>query len=674
MFSKLLIANRGEIACRIIRSARRLGIATVALYSEADADTPHTRLADEAIAIGAAAASQSYLNAERILEAAAHAKADAIHPGYGFLSENAAFAQAVADAGIAFVGPSPQAIAAMGDKIESREHARRAGVNIIPGLAVADAAAARAHAREIGYPVMIKAAAGGGGKGMRIVTEESALESNFTACVQEAESSFGDGRVLLERYISAPRHIEIQLLADQHGNCLHLAERECSLQRRNQKIIEEAPSPFVTEDMRAQMSAQAIALAKAVGYHSAGTVEFVADGERNFHFLEMNTRLQVEHPVSELITGLDLVEWMIRIAAGERLPFTQDAIRLSGWALESRIYAEDPHRDFLPSPGRLIRYRPPPPRSDGDVIVRNDAGVEEGGRISPYYDPMIAKLCVWAQTREDAITAMSEALDGFEIDGIAHNIPLLGALMENERFRSGALTTHFLAEEYPGGFKPLQPQGERLLQLAAIAAHMEYVQRHRGAGDKPLSLAIEIDDWRAAAVCRQGGKSGKGDKHGAGFASIITLNGTLNGDEEEREMRLESDWRPGLHLFQGSVDGVALALSVAREKEGFTLSWRGIRARVILRSPRAAQLMALLPERAAAAGGASRHLLCPMPGVVVALHVREGDEVRAGDALAVVEAMKMQNILHAENAGKVARVACIAGQQLGVGEVMIEFA
>ena len=655
MFSKLLIANRGEIACRIIATARRMGVATVALYSEADADTPHTRLADEAVAIGPAPAAQSYLDAGRVLEAAARTKADAIHPGYGFLSENAAFAQAVADAGIAFVGPTPYAIAAMGDKIEARERARKAGVNIIPGTAVESAADARAAAGEIGFPVMIKAAAGGGGKGMRVVHEADALEQNFAACVQEAESSFGDGRVLLERYIAAPRHIEIQLLADAHGNIVHLGERECSIQRRNQKIIEEAPSPFVTEAMRADMGAQAVALAQAVGYRSAGTVEFVADDKRNFHFLEMNTRLQVEHPVSELITGLDLVEWMLRVAAGERLPFSQEQIRLRGWAVESRIYAEDPHRDFMPSPGRLSRYRPPPERRDRSIAVRNDTGVEEGGRISPHYDPMIAKLCTWAPRRNAAIAAMSQALDRFEIDGIAHNIPLLGALMEHERFRRGALTTHFLAEEYPGGFRPLQPEGERALRLAAVALCMEHVNRRIAAG-KPLELVADMDDWRARAICRR-------DADGV-FS--VALDGAP-------EMRIETAWRPGLRLFEGTLDGDDMALSVARDKEGWTLSWRGIRACVVLRSPRAAALMALLPERMATEAGASKHLLCPMPGVVVSLHVEAGDEVRAGDMLAVVEAMKMQNMLHAEQAGRVARLACKPGQQLGVGDVMVEF-
>ena len=659
MFSKLLIANRGEIACRIIATARRMGVATVALYSEADADTPHTRLADEAIAIGPAPAAQSYLDAGRVLEAAASTKADAIHPGYGFLSENAAFAQAVEDAGIAFVGPTPYAIAAMGDKIEARERARKAGVNIIPGTAVANAADARAAAGEIGFPVMIKAAAGGGGKGMRVVHEAGALEQNFAACVQEAEASFGDGRVLLERYIAAPRHIEIQLLADGHGNIVHLGERECSIQRRNQKIIEEAPSPFVTEAMRADMGAQAVALAQAVGYRSAGTVEFVADDKRNFHFLEMNTRLQVEHPVSELITGLDLVEWMLRVAAGERLPFAQEQIRLRGWAVESRIYAEDPHRDFMPSPGRLSRYRPPAERHDRSLAVRNDTGVEEGGRISPHYDPMIAKLCTWARTRAAAIAAMSQALDRFEIDGIAHNIPLLGALMEHERFQSGALTTHFLAEEYPGGFRPLQPEGERALRLAAVALCMEHVRRRIAAG-RPLELVVDIGAWRGRGICRrQAGDDGES-------AFVVALEGAA-------EMRIESSWRPGEGLFEGNIDGTDMALAVARDTEGWTLCWRGIRACAVLRSPRAAALMALLPERETAEAGASRHLLCPMPGVVVSLHVEAGDEVRAGDMLAVVEAMKMQNMLHAEQAGRVKRLAVAPGQQLGVGDVMVEF-
>ena len=655
MFSKLLIANRGEIACRIIATARRMGIATVAVYSEADADTPHTRLADEAVGIGAAAASQSYLNMERVLEVAAKTGADAIHPGYGFLSENAAFAQAVADAGIAFVGPSPFAIKAMGDKVESREWALKAGVNIIPGVAVENAAEARSAAKEIGFPIMVKAAAGGGGKGMRIVLEAGELEESYASCVREAESSFGDARMLVERYITAPRHIEIQLLADAHGNVVHLGERECSIQRRNQKIIEEAPSPFVTEEMRALMSGQAVALAKAVDYCSAGTVEFVADGERNFHFLEMNTRLQVEHPVSELISGLDLVEWMLRVAAGERLGFSQEEIAFRGWAMESRIYAEDPYRGNVPSPGRLRKYRPPAGTCSEEVVVRNDTGVAEGGTISPFYDPMIAKLCVWAPQREAAVAAMSEALDRFEIDGIAHNVPLLGAVMEKERFRRGALTTHFLEEEYPGGFVAPQPEEARALRLAAVAFAMEYVDRCRGGGvlERVVSLGERV--WRGRC---EGGEAG---------ACLVAFDG-------EEALRVESGgWHPGKGLFDGRVGGAALAVMVAREAEGWRLAYRGARVSAVLRSPREAELMALLPERAAAGAAASRHLLAPMPGVVVEVRVGAGDAVRAGDALAVVEAMKMQNVLHAERGGTVARVVCVAGQQVGVGDMMIEF-
>ena len=654
MFSKLLIANRGEIACRIISTARRMGIATVAVYSDVDERTPHVRLADEAVAIGPAPASESYLVAEKILDAARKTGADALHPGYGFLSENTNFARAVEQAGIAFVGPSPEAIAAMGDKIESREYAQRAGVNVIPGVAVATVADAAAAAREIDYPVMIKAAAGGGGKGMRVVQEESALERNFEACVREAESSFGDGRVLLERYITAPRHIEIQLLADKHDNILHLGERECSIQRRNQKIIEEAPSPFVTDKMRAQMAKQAVALARAVGYHSAGTVEFVADDKRNFHFLEMNTRLQVEHPVSELITGLDLVEWMLRVAAGEKIPFTQKEIHFNGWAVESRIYAEDPHRDFMPSPGRLSRYRPPGRKGFGvkDARIRNDTGVEEGGRISPHYDPMIAKLCTWAPTRDDAIACMSEALDRFEIDGIAHNIPLLGALMEHERFRSGKLTTHFLEEEYPDGFGGVVPDAVRTLRLAVIALYMEHVDCNRDNRDAELSRHVETETLSGLGSCR---------------GNVVSFAG--------EEIEVESDWHPGLVTFEGKLNGVTMAVSVVREKEGYALSYRGTHVRVLLRSERAAELLASIPNALSGSGegDGSRHLLCPMPGVVVSVGVSEGDEVRAGDVLAVVEAMKMQNVLQAENPGKVARVLCSTGQQLAVGDVMIEF-
>lgn len=654
MFSKLLIANRGEIACRIISTARRMGIATVAVYSDVDGRAPHVRLADESVAIGPAPAGESYLVAEKILDAARQTGANALHPGYGFLSENTGFARAVEQAGIAFVGPSPEAIAAMGDKIESREYAQRAGVNIIPGVAVATVKDAASAAREIGYPVMIKAAAGGGGKGMRVVQEENALAQSFEACVREAESSFGDGRVLLERYITAPRHIEIQLLADKHDNILHLGERECSIQRRNQKIIEEAPSPFVTDEMRAQMSEQAVSLARAVGYHSAGTVEFVADDKRNFHFLEMNTRLQVEHPVSELITGLDLVEWMLRVAAGEKIPFTQKEIHFRGWAMESRIYAEDPYRDFMPSPGRLSCYRPPSQEDFGikDARIRNDTGVEEGGRISPHYDPMIAKLCTWAPKRDGAIACMSEALDRFEIDGIAHNIPLLGALMENERFRSGRLTTHFLEEEYPGGFNGVAPDAGRALHLVVIALYMEHLDCNRDNRDAELSRHVETEVLSGLGNCR---------------GNIVSFAG--------EEMEVESDWHPGLATFDGKLNGVRMAVSVVREKEGYTLSYRGTFVRVLLRSARAAELMASIPKALSGSGesDSSRHLLCPMPGVVVSISVLEGDEVRSGDVLAVVEAMKMQNILHAENPGRVSRVLCSPGQQLAVGDVMIEF-
>src|SRR5579872_706883 len=445
MFKRILIANRGEIACRIIKTARRMGIATVAVYSDADRDALHVEMADAAIAIGPPPAAQSYLDIEKIVAACKQSGAEAVHPGYGFLSEREAFAAALAEAGIAFIGPNLRSIAAMGDKIESKKLAKAAGVSTVPGFMgeIRDEAHAREIAREIGYPVMVKASAGGGGKGLRVVKSEDELGQAILSSRNEAQASFGDGRLLVEKFVTQPRHIEIQLIADKHGNVIHLNERECSIQRRHQKVIEEAPSPFLDEKTRAAMGAQAVALAKAVGYDSAGTVEFIVDGKRNFYFLEMNTRLQVEHPVTELITGLDLVELMIRSAAGEKLPLSQKDVKRNGWAIEARVYAEDPYRGFLPSTGRLTRYRPPREGIQGGIIVRNDTGVFEGGEISVYYDPMIAKLSTHAATREAAVDGMAAALDRFEISGIAHNVSFLNAIMHNQRFREGRLTTGF---------------------------------------------------------------------------------------------------------------------------------------------------------------------------------------------------------------------------------------
>src|SRR5690348_10047910 len=475
MFKRILIANRGEIACRIIKSARRMGIETVAVYSEADRDALHVEMADAAVAIGPPPAAQSYLVIENIIAGCKQSGAGAVHPGYGFLSERAAFAEALAKAGIVFIGPNPKAIAAMGDKIESKRAAAKAKVSTVPGHlgVIADAKHAVKIADEIGYPVMIKASAGGGGKGMRIAHSKAEVAEGFARARSEAKSSFGDDRVFIEKFIADPRHVEIQVLGDKHGNVIHLGERECSIQRRNQKVIEEAPSPLLDEATRQKMGAQAVALAKAVGYDSAGTVEFVAGQDRSFYFLEMNTRLQVEHPVTELVTGIDLVEQMIRVAAGEKLALKQSDIRLNGWAVESCVYAEDPYRNFLPSTGRLTRYRPPAERSDGNVTVRNDTGVYEGGEISLYYDPMIAKLVTHAPTREAAIDAQAGALDAFVIDGIRHNIPFLSALMAHPRWRAGKLSTGFIAEEFPSGFHPRPPEGDAARVLAAVATAID---------------------------------------------------------------------------------------------------------------------------------------------------------------------------------------------------------
>ena len=481
MFKKILIANRGEIACRVIKTARAMGIKTVAVYSDADRDALHVEMADEAVHIGPAAAAQSYLVIDNIIEAARRTGAEAVHPGYGFLSEREAFPVALAKAGVVFIGPNPKAIAAMGDKIESKKAAALAKVSTVPGYLgeIADVAQATRIADEIGYPVMIKASAGGGGKGMRIAHSKAEVADGFTSSRNEAKASFGDDRVFIEKFIVSPRHIEIQVLGDKHGNVVHLGERECSIQRRNQKVIEEAPSPLLDEATRRAMGEQAVALAKAVGYDSAGTVEFVAGQDRSFFFLEMNTRLQVEHPVTELVTGIDLVEQMIRVAAGEKLAFKQSDVKLKGWAVESRIYAEDPYRGFLPSIGRLVKYRPPREGTANGVTVRNDTGVGEGGEISMYYDPMIAKLVTHASTRVAAIDAQAEALDAFRIDGIQHNIPFLTALMQHPRWRAGTISTGFIKEEYPDGFKPREPKGAELELLAGIAASIDHLNNNR---------------------------------------------------------------------------------------------------------------------------------------------------------------------------------------------------
>ncbi|HWJ76226.1 MAG TPA: acetyl/propionyl/methylcrotonyl-CoA carboxylase subunit alpha [Kaistia sp.] len=667
MFGKILIANRGEIACRVIRTARRLGIRTVAVYSEADRDALHVEMADEAVAIGPAAASQSYLVIERIVEAARLSGAEAVHPGYGFLSERPAFPEALAAAGVAFIGPNARAMAAMGDKIESKRVAAAAGVSTVPGHlgVIADGEEAVRIARDIGFPVMIKASAGGGGKGMRIAADEAAVREGFRAATSEARSSFGDDRVFIEKFITEPRHVEIQLLADKHGNVVYLGERECSIQRRNQKVIEEAPSPLLDEATRRAMGQQAAALARAVGYDSVGTVEFVAGQDRSFFFLEMNTRLQVEHPVTELVTGLDLVEEMIRVAAGEPLRMTQDDVRLDGWAIESRIYAEDPYREFMPSIGRLTRYRPPAEATKGGVTIRNDTGVVEGSEISIHYDPMIAKLVTHAPTRQAAIDAMSDALDAFELDGIRHNVPFLAALMAHPRWQAGDLSTAFIADEFPGGFTGVVPEPHVLEELASVAASMEIAAAARlatlpgrlrpGAVTPRRDWIVRIGDTDVALTLGEG----------AGGGQTFTA-------ETGRDIVLSAAWAPGDRLWTGSVDGRATTIQVARDGSGWRLAHRGIEVLARAMSPRVAALDALMPEKRLA--DTSKTLLCPMPGLVLAIAVTEGQAVKAGETLAIVEAMKMENILRADRDLVVAAIKVKPGDSLAVDAEIMRFA
>ncbi|RJE85410.1 acetyl-CoA carboxylase biotin carboxylase subunit [Paracoccus onubensis] len=664
MFKKILIANRGEIACRVIKTARKMGIQTVAVYSDADRNALHVKMADEAVHIGPPPANQSYIVIDRILDAIRQTGAEAVHPGYGFLSENKNFAEALAREGVAFIGPPAAAIEAMGDKITSKKLAAEAGVSTVPGFMglIADADEAAKISDEIGYPVMIKASAGGGGKGMRIAWNEVEAREGFESSKNEAANSFGDDRIFIEKFVTQPRHIEIQVLADAHGNCVYLHERECSIQRRNQKVIEEAPSPFLDEATRKAMGEQACKLASAVGYTSAGTVEFIVDGERNFYFLEMNTRLQVEHPVTELITGVDLVEQMIRVAAGEPLPFAQSDLKINGWAIESRLYAEDPYRGFLPSIGRLTRYRPPEEVADTTHVVRNDTGVYEGGEISMYYDPMIAKLCTWAPTRGQAIEEMRVALDTFEVEGIGHNLPFLSAVMDHPKFVAGDMTTAFIAEEYPDGFQGVVSGDDETSRIAAAAAAM-----HRVAEIRRARISGRLDNherhvgehWVVFLAGREVPVRIRADREGA----------TVQAGE--RELRVESDWRPGHSLARMLVDGQSLVMKVDRIAAGFRLRSRGADLHVHVRRPRAAELVKLMPEKIAP--DTTKFLLCPMPGLVVKINVAAGEEVQEGQALCTVEAMKMENILRAERKGLVKSVNAEAGQSLKVDDVIMEF-
>ena len=671
MFKKLLIANRGEIACRIIRSAKRLGIETVAVYSEADRDALHVDLADEAVCIGPAAAAQSYLVMDKIIVAAKETGAEAIHPGYGFLSENAALAKALDKAGIVFVGPNPKAIEAMGDKIESKKLAAKANVSTVPGYlgVIKDAKEAAKIADDIGYPVMIKASAGGGGKGMRVAYSQKEVAEGFASSQSEAKSSFGDDRVFIEKYIEEPRHIEIQVLGDKHGNVIHLGERECSIQRRNQKVIEEAPSPFIDAKTREAMGAQAVALSEAVGYDSAGTVEFIVDKNRNFYFLEMNTRLQVEHPVTELVTGLDLVEEMLKVAAGEKLAVKQKDVKLKGSAIECRIYAEDPARNFLPSTGRLVRFRPPELGTEDGVTTRLDTGVEEGGEISVYYDPMIAKLVTHAPKRIEAIEQMGRALDGFVIDGFRHNIPFLAVLMRNERWRKGDISTKFIAEEFPDGFHPPVPKGEVRDVLVAVAAGMDHLsnQRRRMITQQMHGEPVRFSDVRLVQL---GEELVRAKVEGRDYPMTVTLGGKGTG-EKLRQIEVNSSWWFGDQVWEGTIGGEEAAVQVRPILNGAMLTSRGVEVPVRVFTEREAELIALMPVKEKP--DTSKLLLCPMPGLVVSLAVSEGQEVAAGDTLCVVEAMKMENVLKAERDGTVSKILAKPGDSLNVDAIILEF-
>jgi len=666
VFKKILIANRGEIACRVIRTARRMGIKTVAVHSEPDAEALHVQLADEAVAIGPAPSAQSYLSIEKIVKACKDTGAEAVHPGYGFLSENQAFAAALAKAGIVFIGPPAKAVAAMGDKIESKKLAKAAGVSIVPGHlgVIADAREAVRIAREIGYPVMIKASAGGGGKGMRIAHDDAEAEEGFRSATAEAKNAFADDRVFVEKFVEEPRHIEIQVMADGHGTCVYLGERECSIQRRHQKVVEEAPSPFLDAKTRKAMGEQAVALADAVGYRSAGTVEFIVDRERNFYFLEMNTRLQVEHPVTEMVTGLDLVELMIRVAAGEKLPFAQRDVRLSGWALEARVYAEDPARNFVPSIGRLVRYRPPPQ----DETVRVDTGVYEGAEISMYYDPMIAKLVTRGATREQAVARMEAALDAFYIRGVIHNVPFLSAIVRSPRFRSGTFTTAFIAEEFCDGFKPGELAPEIAARLVAAAAAIHLAERRRdtaisGRRDGALA-AMEAPEWHVRL-----GNAGY-DAAVEGEPGNCRVRFELGG--QTHDIVVATGWKLGEPLMRATIGGKPVTIQVERLGVGWRLMHAGASVSALVVSRRTAALAAQMPEKAAA--DTSKFLLSPMPGLLVSMTVKPGQPVRAGEELAVVEAMKMQNVLRAEQDGTVKALHAKPGESLAVDQAIVEFA
>ncbi|MBF0248461.1 MAG: acetyl/propionyl/methylcrotonyl-CoA carboxylase subunit alpha [Alphaproteobacteria bacterium] len=664
-FKKILIANRGEIACRVIRTAKKMGIQTVAVHSEADRDALHVLPADEAHCIGPAASSQSYLRADKILEVVKATGADAVHPGYGFLSENAAFCRMLKRAGVAFIGPNELAIKAMGDKIESKKLAEKAGVNVVPGHteALKDYGQAKTVAAQIGYPVMLKASAGGGGKGMRVCFNDGELKEAFVSTVREAKSSFGDDRVFIEKFIVNPRHIEIQVMADSFGNTVYLGERECSIQRRHQKVVEEAPSPFLDPETRAAMGEQAVQLAKAVKYVSAGTVEFIVDQDKNFYFLEMNTRLQVEHPVTELVTGLDLVELMIRVAAGEKLPITQADVKLDGWAIETRVYAEDPFRNFLPSIGRLKRYRAP----EGEG-VRVDTGVYEGGEISMHYDPMIAKLITYGADRDLAIGAMRHALDGYYIRGVEHNIAFLSALMNHPRFVEGRLSTGFIAEEYPDGFHASDVLHDDPSVLISVAASMHRAYQDRAArisGQQNGHERRVADDWTVII----------GDKHVP--VTVGTVDGGYEVDIHAKgyatgPLSVRTDWKLGETVFEGTVGGRPVIIQADRLPVGYRLLHAGAQADIRVMSARAAAMFTLMPEKLPP--DTSKLLLSPMPGLLLSVSVVPGQDVKAGEELAVIEAMKMENVLRAAKDGTIEAVSAKPGDSLAVDQVILTFA
>ena len=665
MFDKILIANRGEIACRVIKTAKRMGIKTVAVFSDADRNALHVKMADEAVSIGPPPANQSYIDIDKVIAAVKETNANAVHPGYGFLSENSKFAKALADIGVIFVGPPENAIESMGDKITSKKIAQEAGVNTVPGYmgVINDDDEALRISKEIGYPVMIKASAGGGGKGMRIAWNDTEVKEGFQSSKNEAASSFGDDRIFIEKFVTQPRHIEIQILADSKGNCIYLGERECSIQRRNQKVVEEAPSSFLDEKTRKEMGKQACKLAKAVGYSSAGTVEFIVDKDKNFFFLEMNTRLQVEHPVTELITNIDLVEQMILVAAGKRLSITQKDVKLTGWAMESRLYAEDPYRNFLPSIGRLTRYRPPAEIQNKNFIVRNDTGVYEGGEISMYYDPMIAKLCTWAPNRAEAIEQMRIALDRFEVEGIGHNLPFLSAVMDHKKFVSGNITTAFIAEEFSEGFTGVDLNNDKIKQLAACAAAMNRVaeiRRTKVSGRMDNHERRVGDDW----VVQIDGKVFPV------FVSADTAGANVMF-EDGTSIRVSGDWQPGKKLANMSANDDKLVIKIGKLTGGFRMRTRGADLRVFVRTPRQAELSKYMQEKVSP--DTSKLLLCPMPGLIVKVDVEVGQEVQEGQPLCTVEAMKMENILRAERKGIVAKINSHVGDSLAVDDVILEF-